>query len=135
MFRRWIAVAGLAAALMLPGCSGGEKTGSPSPESSKTSSAASTSSEDESTSDDEAIAPLDINGCVEVTDANLDLFVATTEAEAQKAADVLNSYDPPASAKAAIDHFVETGGIQFDDPDYDKYNDAMETWIDQLCPS
>ncbi|MBJ8340158.1 MULTISPECIES: hypothetical protein [Antrihabitans] len=135
MSRRWIAIAGLAAALMVPGCSADEKTGSPVAESSKTSSAASTSSEDESASDDEAVTPLDLNGCVEVTDANLDLFVATTKEDAQKAADVLESYDPPASAKAAIDHFVETGGIQFDDPDYDKYNDAMEKWIDQLCPS
>jgi hypothetical protein len=33
-----------------------------------------------------------------------------------------------------VDHFVGTGGAQFDDPEYDKYNNAIEGWVKQVCP-
>ena len=54
--------------------------------------------------------------------------------DARTAADILEKYEPSQSAKDAIEHFVQTGGAQFDDPDYKKSNDALDTWVHQVCP-
>jgi len=43
-------------------------------------------------------------------------------------------YNPPASALEAIDHFVETGGVQYDDPVYDEYNGRLDAWVRTVCP-
>ena len=69
-----------------------------------------------------------------MTSASLGLLIASSADEARKAADTLEKFNPPAKAKAAIDHFVSTGGAQITDPDYDKNNDAVTTWVHQLCP-
>ena len=85
----------------------------------------------------EADAPLptlDPDACVDVTAANLDLAVANNSEDAQRPADVFGRYDPPASVQEAIDHFVETGGVQYDDPDYDEYNGRIDAWVKAVCP-
>jgi hypothetical protein len=46
----------------------------------------------------------------------------------------MEKYNPPADVKAAIEHFVETGGAQFGDPDYDKNNKLIDDWVKQICP-
>ena len=53
---------------------------------------------------------------------------------ARKAGDAFEKYDLPVSVEEAVEHFVGTGGAQFDDPQYDKYNNAIESWIKQVCP-
>ena len=42
---------------------------------------------------------------------------------------------PPPKAKDAIEHFVETGGAQFDDADYSKFYDALKAWVHEVCPT
>lgn len=79
-------------------------------------------------------APLDSSSCVDVTGASLDLSAAMNPKDARTAADTLEKFDPPAEAKTAIEHFVTTGGAQFDDPDYDKSNKALDDWVHQVCP-
>ena len=115
MSRLWVIVAGLSAALVVSGCSSDDK--SPGGSSSASS-----------------VEPIGTSDCVDLTSANLGLFVATTKEDAQKAADTLLKYNPPATAKAGIDHFVGTGGAQITDPDYDKNNEAVTNWVHQLCP-
>ena len=126
MSRLWLVIAGVSAALLVSGCSSDDK-------SSKSDSSSSSSSSEESSSDP-AAEPLDVSSCVDVTSASLGLLIASSEDEARKAADTLEKFDPPAKAKAAIEHFVSTGGAQITDPDYDKNNDAVTTWVHQLCP-
>jgi hypothetical protein len=138
---KWIFAVVAVFGLLLTGC-GGSKP--PAPASSSTSSASTSESASESSSEQSTeqqssteAAPaekLDPDACVEVTSANLDLATATNNADAQKAADVFAKYNPPADVQAAIDHFVSTGGVQFDDPDFDKFNSTIDAWVKQVCP-
>ena len=64
-----------------------------------------------------ATGPLGPEECVEVTGARLDIILAANAEEATPPADILKKYGPPPPVVEAIDHFVEVGGIQFDDPD------------------
>jgi len=134
---RWMAVAITSAALVVSGCSATKPT-VPTPAASKPSpSAASQSPQANSSNSSETAAasePLDANACVEITQANVDLATATDADAAHKAGDAFEKYDLPASVKDAVEHFVGTDGAQFDDPDYDKYNNAIEGWIKQVCP-
>lgn len=77
---------------------------------------------------------LDSSECVDVTGANLDLLTASDEAAARKAADTLERYAPPGSVKDAIEHFVGTGGAQFDDPGYTKNSKILDGWVKEVCP-
>jgi uncharacterized lipoprotein len=127
MSRLWLVVAGLSAALLVSGCSSDDKS------SGTTASASSGSTEDASAADPVA-EPLDVSSCVDVTSASLGLLIASSKDEAQTAADTLEKFNPPAKAKAAIEHFVSTGGAHIDDADYDKNNKAVTDWVHQLCP-
>jgi hypothetical protein len=138
MSYRWLLAAGAAVALLTAGCSS-----SPTPTNPTTASSAGTSapSAAESTADSTsssptaaASAPADAGSCSDITGASLDLSAATNKDDARKAADTLEKYNPPASVKDAIEHFVGTGGLQFDDPDSKKYNDTVDNWVHQLCP-
>ena len=120
-------------ALLASGCSGNEPTTTHTP--------ATTTAPDapvpSTVPSKEAAAPLptlDPDACVDVTAANLDLAVANNSEDAQRQADVFGRYDPPASVQEAIDHFVETGGVQYDDPDYDEYNGRIDAWVKAVCP-
>ena len=74
------------------------------------------------------------DACVAINGANLDLAAATNHDDARKAADTLEKYDLPADVKAAVEHFVDTNGVRFDDPDFDKYNQLIDDWVKQVCP-
>lgn len=136
--RRLVATAG-AAALTLVGCSSPTPT-IPTPASaSKTSTLARQSTESSSAATASTVntvnAPLDGGACVEVTGADLDLAAASNTEDARTAADTLKKYQPPPPVQDAIEHFVGTGGAQFDDQDFNQYNDAIEKWVHQVCPS
>lgn len=139
---RFLLTAIVATTLVASGCSGGK----PAPQSTAKSPAASATTQ---TSETGAAAPaqtppaeapapagdqLDANACVEITGANLDLAVATNKDDARKAADTFEKYNPPDDVRTAIEHFAGTGGAQFDDPDYDKYNSLIDNWVKQVCP-
>ncbi|HTI77342.1 MAG TPA: hypothetical protein VL634_20250 [Mycobacterium sp.] len=128
-----MAVAITSAALVVSGCSTTKPT-VPTPAASKPSTAVASPSPANSSETAAASEPLDANACVEITQANVDLATATDADAAHKAGDAFEKYDLPASVKDAVEHFVGTGGAQFDDPDYDKYNNAIEGWIKQVCP-
>lgn len=135
---RSILVVPVAVALLVSGCNSDAKTTAASTSKAASSSSAASSPASESTSSpasDEASAPLDGEACVEVTGASLDLSTATNNEEARTAADTLEKYNPPAAAKTAIEHFVTTGGAQFDDPDYSKSNKDLDGWVHEVCPT
>ncbi|MDT5064523.1 MAG: hypothetical protein QOK02_678 [Mycobacterium sp.] len=136
---RWIVVASASFAVLVAGCST-TKPVIPTPAASKPSSSANSSAPQTSSSPADSspaegsVEPLGGDACVEITQANLDLATATDAAAAKKAGDAFEKYDLPGPVKDAVEHFVGTGGAQFDDPDYDKYNNAIEGWIKQACP-
>ena len=132
---RLVVVAG-AAALVIAGCSSPKVTYITPSSATQTSTVAAQATESSSapTADDAGGTRLDGEACVEVTQANLDLSAASNAQDARTAADVLEKYTPSASARDAIEHFVQTGGAQFDDPGYKKNNDALDTWVHQVCP-
>jgi hypothetical protein len=132
-------VAALAAlALLAPGCSSNKTTVAPpsaaSISSTPASSPASTTAESTAAAAAEPLEPLGPHGCVDVTSANLNLAVATSAEEARQAADAFAKYDPPAPVTEAIDHFVATGGVHIDDPDFDEYNGRIDDWVKVVCP-
>jgi hypothetical protein len=128
-------------AALMTGCSSSKTTTSaPSPSASAPSTSAATTSAPAASSDTTSatgsvIATLDSSQCVDVTGANVDLLTASDKDAARKAADTLERFNPPASAKDAIEHFVTTVGAHFDDPDYTKNNKALDGWVKQVCPS
>jgi hypothetical protein len=132
---RLVAVAG-AAALVLAGCSSPKITITPPTSVTNTSAVAAQPTESSSapTVDEAGGTRLDGEGCVAVTQANLDLTAASNTQDARSAADILEKYTPSASARDAIEHFVQTGGAQFDDPGYKRFNDALDSWVHQVCP-
>jgi hypothetical protein len=141
MTRRWFFIALVIAAALMTGCSSGKTTSSgPSPSASNRATSSATASAPSASTDDTsanapAAAPLDSSQCVDVTGANVDLLAASDKDAARKAADTLERYNPPASVKDAIEHFVTTGGAHFDDPDYTKNNKLVDGWVKQVCPS
>lgn len=141
MSRSWSFMALVVAVALMAGCSSSKttSTGPSSSPSSRSTSTATTStssaSGDTSSANAPASAPLDSSQCVDVTGANVDLLAASDKDAARKAADTLERYNPPASVKDAIEHFVGTGGAHFDDPDYTKNNKIVDGWVKQVCPS
>jgi hypothetical protein len=135
---RWffVVIAGLA--LVLTSC-GSDKAGVSTP-TAKTSAEkkADASSEETSTeaeaADDAPLEQLSVPQCADVYSAKLDLMLASDAAEAQPPADVLSGFNPPAKVQEAIDHFVETGGVQFEDEDYDEMNTRIDDWASAVCP-
>lgn len=113
----------------MTGCSGSKTTTVSTPASpppaSKTSAAA--SSTESSATETAPVTPLDSSQCVTVDGANSDA--------SDKDADTLGGFNPPASVKSSIEHFVGTGGAHFDDPDYTKNEEAIKDWVAALCPS
>jgi hypothetical protein len=120
-------------ALLGSGCSSNEPTITDTPDTTTASEAAAPPNVP-SKEADAPLPTLDRDACVDVTAANLDLAVANNSEDAQRPADVFGRYNPPASVREAIDHFVETGGVQYDDPDYDEYNDRIDAWVKAVCP-
>ena len=136
MSHRWIVALVAASALLLSGCGGSKPTAnSASPKaSSEKSSTAESTTEESSTAQAAPQETLDPSACTDITGANLNLAVATNAEDAQKAADVFAKYNPPPDVQEAIDHFVGTEGAQYDDPDFDKYNNAIDNWVKAVCP-
>jgi hypothetical protein len=97
--------------------------------------AQSTESSPEPPADDAGGARLDGEARLAITQGNLDLTAASNAQDARTAADILEKYTPSQSAQDAIEHFVQTGGAQFDDPSYKKFNDALDKWVHQMCPT
>jgi outer membrane murein-binding lipoprotein Lpp len=122
---RWLLATVLVTGLLLSGCSSTSKTTNGSGSSTKGSSSTAAA----------PVTTLDSGQCVDLTGANADLSTATDKDVARKAADTLERYSPPSDVKDAIEHFVGTGGAQFDDPDYMKYNKTLSGWVKGVCPS
>jgi predicted small lipoprotein YifL len=136
MSYRWV-LAVVSALLLASGC-GSKAPTVATPTAKPSSSSAATSSETPSSEESaQAEAPqqtLDPDSCVEVTSASLDLAVAASAADAQKAADKFGKYNPPATVQEAIAHFVGTGGAKSDDPDFEGFNKRIDDWVKQVCP-
>lgn len=143
MAKRWFCTAVTVAATLIAGCSSHKTTvihssGASSPAKStsvSTSAAATATSTEAPATESTPAAALDPSQCVDVTGAYSDLLTASDKDAARKAADTLEQYNPPASVKAAIEHFVGTGGIHFDDPDFPKNDKIAKEWVAQVCPT
>jgi hypothetical protein len=120
--------------LILAGCGSSPPTHKPA--ATKPSSSASTESGSTKSGQrpESRSGPLTPDECVEVTEAHLDLLVASNAEQASPPADKLKAYDPPPSVVEAIDHFVEVGGIHFDDPDANTHTDEIKAWVNEVCP-
>jgi len=120
-----LAVTGMVAGTVVTaGCSSGSatQTGSPTPTSSQPTSSAPGGSFDEAT-------------CLDISFAKDGLMVAANPASARTPADTLEKFGPPDQVKAAIEHFVTTGGAQPNDPDIDANRKSITGWIKQQCPN
>jgi hypothetical protein len=137
MARRWCFAAIVVTAALITGCSGGKSNPAAPPTTPSGSKSTSSATASSATSSAEAApaSQLDTSQCVDVTGANADLLAANDKDAARKAADTLEGYNPPAQVKDAIEHFVNTGGAHFDDPDYTKNNKVLDNWIKQVCPT
>jgi hypothetical protein len=79
-------------------------------------------------------APPDESTCYDLGMAKDNLMTSTKPENARKYADTLEKYEPPDSVKAAIEHFVTTGGAQPSDPDLDAQRTLIANWLKQICP-
>jgi hypothetical protein len=136
---RVLLTAVVATAILATGCSSSKppvpSTVVTATKSSTAQASASPSAEETTPAEEPAAgAELDADACVALTGANLDLAAATNHDAARKAGDTFEKYDLPADVKTAVEHFVDTNGAQFDDPDYDKYNKQIDDWVKQVCP-
>ncbi|OBG65216.1 hypothetical protein A9X03_21820 [Mycobacterium sp. E1715] len=77
----------------------------------------------------------DQSTCLDISFAKDNLMVANNPEKARKYADTLEKYGPPDSVKAAIEHFVTTGGAQPNDADLNSNRDLITNWIKQACPN
>jgi guanyl-specific ribonuclease Sa len=114
MSHRRIAAVVTAFAVLLTGCGSGK--------------------DEAATSSNPAQNKLDAGACTDLTAANLDLATATSNADAQKAADVFGKYNPPAEVSGAVDKIVKAGGVKFDGSDFELYNDHIDAWVRDVCP-
>ncbi|KIU16524.1 hypothetical protein [Mycolicibacterium llatzerense] len=121
-------------AVAITGCSTTKQVTVGSSKSASSSAAMSSASSASSAESSAPAAKLDASSCVEITQANLDLATASNADAARTAGNAFEKYDLPAEVKDAVEHFVSTSGAQFDDPKYDKFNNAIEGWIKQVCP-
>ena len=69
-----------------------------------------------------------------LSNAHMNLIVATTPQAARSAADVLEKSNPPDVVKQAIEHFVSTRGVQGSDPNADQMDKTIGDWRKQVCP-
>jgi len=142
MSRRAILAAVAASLLMIAGCSSEEPTSNPPSEQPTASPSAPTPGQERpgtGTAEETSVdlppqAPLGAEGCIDVTGANLNLAVADNAEEARAAADVFARFGPPDSVTEALEHFVETGGVKSDDPQFDEYNARIDAWVKAVCP-
>ncbi|OBA82873.1 hypothetical protein A9W99_09925 [Mycobacterium sp. 1164966.3] len=129
--RKWrVLGAVLVSATLMASCSSGKTAGAP--ERSTTGLSASPGHE---TSAPAPVAPLNSRQCAEVNDASVDLLAGSDTDGARRAANAIESYSPPPSAKAAIEYFVSAGGAHFGDPDYPKNYKVLDDWLKQICPT
>lgn len=73
--------------------------------------------------------------CLDISFAKDNLMVANNPEKAREYADTLEKYGPPDTVKAAIEHFVTTGGAQPNDADLNSNRDLITNWIKQACPN
>lgn len=138
MRRNQLMLAGMVAiAVLIAGCSSGRSGSSQTPSSS--SSAAQTSSaapaSPQAPSSSAQAAPPDASTCLDISFAKDSLMVSTKPEDARKNADILEKYNPPDAVKAAIEHFVTTGGATPSDPDSQANDHLIATWLKQMCPN
>jgi hypothetical protein len=133
--------AGICVVALASGCSGKSEAPKSSASSSGASSASSSASSSANTSSSAQTgspaqaSPPDAQGCVDITSARLDLIAASTSDQARPAADTLEKWSPPDKVKDAIEHLVEAGGAQMNDPGFNDANSAIEQWVKEICPT
>lgn len=142
MSQRWIVVLIAVFGLVLTGC-GSDKAAvsTPTAKSSAEQSDSAEEAEDtaaesteEETASDAPLEQLSVPECADAYSAKLDLILAGNSDEAKPPADTLSGFNPPADVQEALDHFVDVGGVQFDDTEYDEMNNRIDEWLAQICP-
>jgi hypothetical protein len=77
----------------------------------------------------------DDSTCLDIGLTKDNLLLAANSTDARKFADALEKYSPPDSVKAAIEHFVTTGGAQPSDADLETNKGVLTAWLKQNCPN
>jgi hypothetical protein len=138
--RKKLMLAGMVAiAVLIAGCSSGKSGPASSQTPSSSSSATQTSSaapaSPQAPSSSAQAAPSDASTCLDISFAKDSLMLSTKPEDARKNADILEKYNPPDAVKAAIEHFVTTGGATSSDPDREANDHLIATWLKQMCPN
>ncbi|OBA76968.1 hypothetical protein A5641_19560 [Mycobacterium sp. 1554424.7] len=132
------AIAGIVAfAVITAGCSSGNSPSASTSSATATSSSPTAASPPSTTppTSSAPAAPLDQSTCLDISFTKDNLMVANSPENARKYADTLEKYGPADPVKAAIEHFVTTGGAQPNDPDLNANRDLLTGWIKQICPN
>ncbi len=130
--------AGLVAiAIVAAGCSNDSSPSASSSSQSPTASSQAPASSPTTTSPSSSAQAqsFDQSTCLDISFAKDNLMVANNPEKARKYADTLEKYGPPDTVKAAIEHFVTTGGAQPNDADLNTNKDLITNWIKQACPT
>lgn len=77
---------------------------------------------------------LDGGACLKLTGATLNLVSGTSAEDNRKAADAIESFNPPDNVREAVEHFVGTNGLQQSDPKKNEYSRAINNWVEKVCP-
>lgn len=54
--------------------------------------------------------------------------------ENRTAAETIKGFNPPEDVRAAVEHFVGTGGLQQSDPAKNTYSRVINNWVEKVCP-
>ncbi|WP_156763550.1 hypothetical protein [Mycobacterium scrofulaceum] len=136
MRRARITCAGLVAvAIVTAGCSNDSSPSASSSSQSPTSTSSAPAASPSPTTSSAQAPSFDQSTCLDISFAKDNLMVANNSDKARKYADTLEKYGPPDTVKAAIEHFVTTGGARPTDADLDSNRDLITNWIKQACPN
>ena len=77
---------------------------------------------------------LDGGACLKLTGATLNLVSGAGSEDSRKAADAIESFNPPGTVREAVEHFVTTNGLQQSDPKKNEYSRTINNWVESVCP-
>lgn len=72
--------------------------------------------------------------CLKLTGATLNLVSGADAEENRKAGETITGFNPPDDVRAAVEHFVSTGGLQQADPQKNAMSKTINNWVEKVCP-
>jgi hypothetical protein len=80
--------------------------------------------------------PGQLNGgdCLKLTGATLNVVSGASAEDSRKAAETIEGFNPPDDVRAAVEHFVSTGGLRQSDPQKNTLSKTINNWVEKVCP-